>query len=153
MSHTLKLFLRIIHNRIFRKLEEEISDTQMGFRKGLGTREALFGMNVLLQRCLDMNQDVYACFIDFEKAFDRVRHEQLIQILKNKNLDSRDIKIISNLYWNQKATVKIEGESTEEIKICRGVRQGCILSVQRSHLPRSTVRINGGHSNQWRDTE
>lgn len=128
MSHTLKLFLKIIHKRIYRRLEEDISNTQFGFREGLGTREALFGINVLFQRCLDINQDVYACYIDFEKAFDRVKHDRLHQLLLNKNIDSCDIRIISNLYWGQRANTLIDNQPTEEMEIRRGVRQGCILS-------------------------
>lgn len=128
MSHTLKLFLKIIHKRIYRKLEEDMSNTQFGFREGLGTREALFGINVLFQRCLDMNQDVFACYIDFEKAFDKVKHDKLHQLLISKNIDLDDVRIISNLYWGQRANTKVENRPTEEMEIRRGVRQGCILS-------------------------
>lgn len=128
MCHTLKIFLKIIHNRIFRKLEEGMSDTQMGFRKGMGTREALYGISILRQRCLDMNQDLYVCFVDFQKAFDRVQHSKMIEILKQKNIDSRDIRIISNLYWNQTARIRVDESLSEEVRICRGVRQGCVLS-------------------------
>lgn len=49
-------------------------------------------------------------------------------MLKDKHIDTRDTRIIINLYWNQKAVVRIENETTEEIEIKRGVRQGCILS-------------------------
>lgn len=128
MSHTLKLFLKVIHKRIYGKLEEDISSTQFGFRAGLGTREALFGVGVLFQRCLYVNQDVFACFIDFEKAFDRVRHDRLVQILLERNIDVRDVRIISNLYWGQKASVRVGDQLAKEVEIRRGVRQGCILS-------------------------
>ncbi|KAI5718027.1 hypothetical protein M8J77_015079 [Diaphorina citri] len=128
MSHALKIFLKIIHQRICRKIEEQFGNTQFGFRGGLGTREALFCVQVLVQRCLDMNKNVYGCFIDFEKAFDRVQHGKLIEILKKTNIDERDIRIIGNLYWKQKSTVKTENEETGEVFIRRGVRQGCILS-------------------------
>lgn len=128
MVHTLKVLLKVVHNRIFRKLDVDISDTQFGFRKGLGTREALFALNVLSQRCLDINQDIYACFIDYNKAFDKVRHDQLIETLVKRRIDLRDIRIISNLYYGQKAAVRIEDTTSEEIDIQRGVRQGCILS-------------------------
>ncbi|KAI5753273.1 hypothetical protein M8J77_025408 [Diaphorina citri] len=94
----------------------------------MGTREALFGINVLIQRCMDVNRDIYACFIDFSKAFDNVQHQKLIDILKSKNIDSHDIRIISNLYWNQTARIKVDDELSDEIKIMRGVRQGCLLS-------------------------
>ncbi|CAH2090670.1 unnamed protein product [Euphydryas editha] len=82
MSHVLKIFLKVIHNRIYRKVEENISNTQFGFRNGFGTRDALFGYQVLLQRCWDMNRPVYICFIDYEKAFDRVQQTTQKSLLK-----------------------------------------------------------------------
>ncbi|KAI5734561.1 hypothetical protein M8J77_007970 [Diaphorina citri] len=128
MSHTLKLFLKIIHLRIYEKLEAGISDSQFGFRSGMGTREALFAVNILIQRCLDLNKDIHACFIDFEKAFDKVQHEKLKQILIQKNINTKDIQIITSLYWNQTAKIKVEEGLSEDIMILRGVRQGCVLS-------------------------
>uniref|UniRef100_A0A8D8V3E1 Craniofacial development protein 2 n=1 Tax=Cacopsylla melanoneura TaxID=428564 RepID=A0A8D8V3E1_9HEMI len=128
MSHTLKLLLKIIHRRICLKLEREISPSQFGFRQGMGTREALFGINTLVERCLEVNRSIFACFIDFTKAFDNVKHDKLINILKNKNIDNHDIRIISNLYWNQVAKVKVDDELSEDIQIMQGVRQGCVLS-------------------------
>jgi len=51
MSHMLKTFLRIIHARIRSKCEWDMDDSQFGFRNGFGTREAIFRLNVLLQKC------------------------------------------------------------------------------------------------------
>lgn len=41
MSRDLKIFLRIIHNSIWRKIDQDISETQFGFWNGFGTRKAL----------------------------------------------------------------------------------------------------------------
>ena len=106
MSHLLKLFLKIIHRRIYKLCEEQIAPTQFGFRNAVGTREALFSIQVLFQRCRDMNYDIYACFIDYQKAFDRVQHYKMIEVLKNVGIDDKDLRIISNLYWNQTAVVR-----------------------------------------------
>lgn len=44
-------------------------------------------------------------------------------------MDSKDIRIIKNLYWIKTANIKInEKEHTEEVNILQGVRQGCIIS-------------------------
>jgi len=56
--------VKVIHRRVYKKLEENIDDTQFGFRNRCCTREALFAYNVLMQRCLDVNQKVYTCFIE-----------------------------------------------------------------------------------------
>lgn len=128
MSHVLKLFLNIIQNRVRPKCDEQLGDSQFGFRSGVGTREALFALNVLVQKCRDMQTDVLMCFIDYEKAFDRVKHQHLLRLLTDIGLDGKDVRIIRNLYENQVATIRVENEETEEIKICRGVRQGCVMS-------------------------
>ena len=128
MSHVLKIFLKIIQARIYRKCEACLSDTQFGFRSGMGTREALFSIQVLIQRCRDVSVDVYACFIDYQKAFDRVKHNKLVEILLELGLDGKDVRIIERLYWNQSASVRVDGHNTANIEIQRGVRQGCVLS-------------------------
>ena len=60
MNYLLKIFLKVIHGRIYRKCELYLSGTQFGFRSDFGTREALFRVNVPV--------NMYPCFIDFRKA-------------------------------------------------------------------------------------
>uniref|UniRef100_A0A8D8S118 Craniofacial development protein 2 n=1 Tax=Cacopsylla melanoneura TaxID=428564 RepID=A0A8D8S118_9HEMI len=128
MSHLLKVFLKIIHRRIYKLCEEQIAPNQFGFVNAVGTREALFSVQVLFQRCRDVNKDVFLCLIDYQKAFDRVKHDKMVEVLKKIGISERDIQIIVNLYWNQTAVLRVDGEHTEAVKILRGVRQGCILS-------------------------
>ena len=128
ISHLLKAFIRIIYNRIYRKCEGQVNDTQFGFRNGVKTREALFSLNVLTQQCRDVNYDVYACFVDYRKAFDCVNHEKMVAVLKEAGIDRSDIRIITHLYWAQTAEVKISGQASDQIQIKKGVRQGCVLS-------------------------
>uniref|UniRef100_A0A8D8T8A4 Craniofacial development protein 2 n=1 Tax=Cacopsylla melanoneura TaxID=428564 RepID=A0A8D8T8A4_9HEMI len=128
MSHLLKTFLKIIHRRIYKICEEQISPNQFGFLNAVGTREALFSVQVLVQRCRDVNCNFFVCLIDYKKAFDRVKHDKMIEVLTKTGIDTKDLKIITNLYWNQTAVLRTDGEHTEEVKILRGVRQGCILS-------------------------
>jgi hypothetical protein len=127
MSHAVKILLHILLNRI-NKCEKIISQEQFGFRRCLGTREALFSMQTLLQRCWEVRKPVYMCFIDFEKAFNRVQHTRLITALQSIQLDEKDIKLIAKLYWNQTAIINTNNRESKPISIERGVRQGCILS-------------------------
>ena len=69
-------------------------------------------------------KDVYVCFIDYSKAFDTVKHEPLIELLQSLDIDPQDVKLLANLYWNQQAAVRHNGE----ISIKQGVRQGCVAS-------------------------
>ena len=69
--------LKIIQRRIERKLEKEVSATQARFRKGLGTRDHIFNLRMIIQKCREFNNDLYMCFIDYSKAFDCVSHSQI----------------------------------------------------------------------------
>jgi endonuclease/exonuclease/phosphatase family metal-dependent hydrolase len=134
MSHVTKLLLKIIQRRNDKKIEAEIGNTQSGFRKGMGTREGIFNLRMVVERCIEMQKDVYLCFIDYEKAFDRVNHEGLIRCMQNIGMDGKDLKLIANLYWHQTAVIRTETGNTTEVAIKRGVRQGCVISPTAFNL-------------------
>jgi len=50
MSHALKIFMNIIHKRIYSKYKEKSGDMQFGFMKSLGTRETLNYMQLFVQK-------------------------------------------------------------------------------------------------------
>lgn len=128
MSHSVKILLRIIIERIRSKLRPEISDEQFGFMPDKGTRNAIFILRMLCERAMQHQQNIFLCFIDYTKAFDKVQHEELVSLLKEIHVDNKDIQLIKNLYWNQKAAVRVDDVLTDWIKIIRGLRQGCVQS-------------------------
>ena len=121
------------------KIENEISELQSGFMAGKGTREGIFNLRMICERYSEVNQDVYACFIDYEKAFDRVNHEKMIKCLNDIGINGKDLKLIVNLYWTQRASIRLEKSLSDEIRIKRGVRQGCVLSPCLFNLYTETI--------------
>ena len=134
MSHITKIILGIIIDRNRDKIDGEISDSQSGFRPGIGTREGIFNIRTIFDKMLALKKKVYACFIDYEKAFDRVYHSTLMKILSEINIHSKDRRIIQNLYWEQTASIVTETGTSEEFEVKRGVRQGCVLSPMLFNL-------------------
>jgi len=109
-------------------VEKFLGKDQYGFRKGRGTRDAIAALRVMYERSLEYHKKVYVCYVDFEKAFDRVNWYKLMTILQSMGVDWSDRKLIWNLYNGQKAYVRIGEEQSGECSIGRGVRQGCSLS-------------------------
>ena len=128
MSQLGKVLLRVVMSRLKGKMNERVLEEQHGFRKGTGTNSAIFALRMIIERSVEMQKTVYLCFVDSEKAFDTVKHEELVNILKSTGMDGKDTRLIGNLYWNQKAAVRIENKVTDRTEIKRGVRQGCVLS-------------------------
>ena len=43
-------------------------------------------------------------------------------------VDGADLRVLKELYWKQRAVVRVGDERSESVSIRRGVRQGCVLS-------------------------
>lgn len=85
-------------------------------------------MRLMSERSLEHNQSLYVCFVDYEKAFDRVRWPKLLEILKNIGVDWKDRRMIIQLYMSASVIIRVGDEETQPGTIGRGVRQGCPLS-------------------------
>ena len=129
ISHTSKILLHLINNRITPIINQHLSDTQIGFRKGKSTRDAIFQLMMIAERSVQVNKKVYACFVDYKKTFDSINHEILLHIMEKAGIPELERKLIKALYWNQYAVVKTKNGSSRRICIGRGIRQGCIISL------------------------
>ena len=128
MSQVTKILLRVILKRVRSKIQPELSEEQFGFVPGKGTRNAIFCLRTIAERAIEVQKNLYVCFVDYEKAFDKVKHEEMLKLLRDINIDGKDLRLIQNLYWKQRAAVRVGDELSEWQEIRRGVRQGCVLS-------------------------
>ncbi|GFO04381.1 endonuclease-reverse transcriptase [Plakobranchus ocellatus] len=160
MSHFTKILLRVLMPRMRKSIRPEISPKQFGFMPDKGTRNAIFTLSMLMKRCIEMQKDIHLCFIDYSKAFDKVRHVELFRILEKLDIDGEDLRVIKNLYCDNTASVRIEGEHSDFKPIKRGVRQGCVMSpdllnlyseiILRNLDDISGLKINGENLNNLR---
>ena len=114
--------------RVCGRTLQEIAPEQYGFMPDKGTRNAIFVLKRMSEIAIEKQKDIYACFIDYSKAFDTVRHEPLIDLLNAIDVGSHDVQLLAKLYWKQTAAVRHNGEISEWVSIKQGVRQGCGVS-------------------------
>ena len=128
ISHITKIVLRVLLERARNRTRNAIAEEQYGFKRDCGCRNAIFVLRMLGERCIEMQKDLYLCFIDYEKAFDSVEHETLFTVLENSGIDGKDLRLLQDLYWKQEAAIRINGTIGKWIKIRKGARQGCGMS-------------------------
>ena len=85
-------------------------------------------MRIIAERTLEIDEELCVCFIDWQKAFDRVNCTKLMQILKRNGIDWRERRLISKLCMDQRVKVRLGRGETRSVQIGRRVRQGCCLS-------------------------
>jgi hypothetical protein len=76
ISHASKILLYVLFDCIEEKIDSEVSEEQAGFRKGRGTRDQLFNIRQLMEKCREFCHPLFLCFIDYKKAFDSVLKSQ-----------------------------------------------------------------------------
>ena len=69
-------------------MNQELPDVQAGFRKGRGTRDQIVNIHLIIEKVRECQKNIYFCFIDFTKTFDRVGHNKLRKILRVGNARS-----------------------------------------------------------------
>ena len=82
ISHASKVMLKILQARLQQYVNRELPDVQAGFRKGRGTRDQIANIRWIIEKAREFQKNIYFCFIDYAKAFDRVDHNKLWKILK-----------------------------------------------------------------------
>ena len=108
-------------------VESDLGEDQFGFRRNVGRREAILALRLILEDRLRKGKPTFIAFVDLEKAFDNVDWNTLFKILKVAGVKYRERKVIYNLYKNQIAVVRVEGQERDAV-VGKGVRQGCSLS-------------------------
>jgi len=123
-----KIAAKILGRRIEKKIEDVLGEDRFGFRRRKGTRGATGILRIISERTLEIDEKLCVCFMDWQKACDRVNWTKLMQILKKTGIDWRESRLISNLYMAQGVKVRLNRRETRSVKTGRGVRQGCCLS-------------------------
>ena len=106
ITHTSKVILKILQDRLQQYENCELPDVLAGFRKGRGTRDQIANICWIIKKAREFQKNIYFCFIDYAKVFDCVDHNQLWKILQEVGIPYRLICLLRNLYTGKEATVK-----------------------------------------------
>ena len=127
------LFCHILNERISRFLEDKsfISREQAGFHKNHSTSDQTFILKTIIDKYIHKSSKgnkLYACFIDFRKAFDTVCHEWLLLKLQRAGINGKIYELIKSMYQNSFSRVKCKNTLTDHIAVKQGVHHGSVLS-------------------------
>ena len=83
-------------------------------------------------------------FLDASKAFDKLNHDILFSILRERGCPNYIIRIIAYWYQQQKMFIKWGNDMSELFTVTNGVRQGGILSPKlfNMYIDKLSVKLN-----------
>ena len=124
----LKVYEKVLLNRIGKAIDPYMRENQAGFRPGRGCVDQIFTLRHLLQHRHEFRRKTLACFVDFSAAFDSIHRDSMYQILDSVGVGRPLVRAIMSLYKKTTSKVKVYNACTDSFDIVSGVRQGSILS-------------------------
>lgn len=125
-----RVFTQILRRRIQAWAEREgvLGELQNGFRRGRRLDDNLYVLTQCIEVARLQRRELWAAFLDVEKAYDSVDHAILWYKLQGKGLPEEVVRLLRRLYAGNEVVVEWQGVCSQPVPVERGLRQGCPLS-------------------------
>jgi len=124
----LKIFTKLISNRVSKVLPKIILNTQTAYIPGRAVHDNLRMFEFYKNYCSKNNVDAVLLSLDAAKAFDSVDHNYMFEALRRYGFSETFISVVRTLYKEIKADILVNGFRSTMIRIERCVKQGDAFS-------------------------
>jgi len=128
INHVAKILMAVILERLKPQIEPFLAEEQAGFRHDRSTVQQILILRLLAEKALEKQKPIYNCFIDFQKAFDKIKQDVIWATLRSYNVQQQLIDMLRAIYGQSKAAVRLDDELGEWFNQTLGTRQGDPLS-------------------------
>jgi hypothetical protein len=126
MSHTMKLWERVIEHRL--RGMTHITMNQFGFMPGRSTMEVIFLIRQVMERYMEQKKDLHMVFIDLEKAYDKIPRNLIWWALDKHKVPTKYVTLIKDMYDKVVTSVQTSDGDINVFPINIGLHQGSALS-------------------------
>ena len=74
------------------------------------------------------SKDLFVCFVNLEKAYDRVPRDKLWKVLQEYGVDGQLLRAIKSFHCRPEVCVRVNGKQSKPFHVGVGLRQGYVLS-------------------------
>ena len=104
------------------------SDQQFAFKQNHSTALCSVVLIETVNHFVKSESNVYSCFLDASKAFDKVHYGKLFKLLISKGLPNVIVRFILDGYTRQSVRVQWDGVHSRNFNTFNGVKQGGVIS-------------------------
>ena len=128
MPTAYKILSIILLSSLIPYAKEIIGDHQCGFRRNRSTIDHIFCIRQILEKKWEYNEPFHQLFIDFKKAYDSFRREDLYKILVEIGIPSELVRLIKMSLTETYSRVRVGKNVSDRFPIRNGLKQGNALS-------------------------
>ena len=102
-----KAYAKILEHKCRLMVEPHIQNEKCGFLAGHGTTDQIFTLQQIIEKSWEFDWEVYLCFIDLEKGYDRVPRVILLEALEEYGVGGQLLSAIKSLYAKCESRVRV----------------------------------------------
>ncbi|KAL3675268.1 hypothetical protein R1sor_025216 [Riccia sorocarpa] len=125
---TYKIISKLLAERLKSLLPGLVNEQQTGFVQGRSIFDSILTVKLGQEWASVTSQQSIFLKLDFVKPYDRVRHQYLWRVLESMGFCSKFLLLLQGLVEDAHSVIHINGTFTWDIKLERGVRQGCPIA-------------------------
>ena len=104
------------------------SNMQYAFKDNHSTVMCSLTLKEVITYYLNNKSEVYTCFVDASKAFDKVRHDQLFNVLIDRGMSPVILRMMMDMYKRQSLRTVWQQSKSAPFLTSNGIRQGGVMS-------------------------
>ena len=117
-----KVYAKCLERKCREIVESKLEDGQCGFCPGRSTTDQIFTLKQIFEKFWKYGKDLFACFVDLEKAYDRVPRDKLWKVLQEYDVNGQLLSAIKSFYCRSEVCVRVNGTQSKPFHVGVGVR-------------------------------
>lgn len=123
LNYSLKCITKLLSIRLQLVMTKLVHPNQYGFIRGRTIQDCLAWAFQFLHICHHSKKEIVILKLDIEKAFDKIEHQFILEVLLHKGFLNKWIRWIEMLLKSGSSSVFLNGIPGKSFKCKRGVRQ------------------------------
>ena len=121
MNHMSMVLMKVLQERFKAQMDTFITDEQAGFQKDRNIIHLILILRLVAEKAYHKGKQTYHCFIDFQKAFNTIRHYVIWVTLKSYGVRRKLIALMKSIVENAQAARRVGKELGEWFGIGRWI--------------------------------